>query len=148
MLLPADDDMLIKGLCKGHYEATVDYGPRIRLPTPIINSLEKEGIKQIVVFPDPYGCRLIICPDKFYDQYVKMVIGDRNISLKPDKAYRRLICAAEPIALRKPCRIQLKVKFNEKLGIKAGDGVVIVRVSYWFEIWRKDDWERDNDNKS
>jgi len=147
MLLPLDDKILKEGFWK-HYLVTVDHGPRIRLPTPMISTLEDEGIKQIVVFPDPYGRRLIICPDKFYDQYVKMVIGDGKISLRPDKAYRKFLCAAEPITMRKPCRIQLKVKFNEKLGIKAGDGVIIVRVSYWFEIWRKDDWESDNDNKS
>jgi DNA-binding transcriptional regulator/RsmH inhibitor MraZ len=145
MILPPDDNIFKEGFYKGCCEVTVDHGPRIRLPAKMLRILDNDEVKQIVIFPDPYGRRLIICPDKFYDQYVKLVVGDKKISLKPDRTYRKFICTAETIALQKPCRIQVRPTFNKYLNIKEGDVVIIIAVFFWFEIWKKSEWEKDSD---
>ena len=67
------------------YEVTVDHGPRIRLPRPMVKTLRSDGVKEIILFPDPYEKRLILCPDKYCNSYVKMIMGDIDISIKPDK---------------------------------------------------------------
>ena len=146
MFLTLNDNIFNKGFCKGHYLVTVDHGPRIRLPVATVHTFEEQEIELIFLFLDPSGPRLILCPDKCCEIYIQHAKRYFPVSVEIGKAYRKFICTMEPITLRKPYRIQVKAKFNEKIGIKAGDVVIIVGVGHWFEVWQKSDWEGGKDD--
>lgn len=146
MLLPLDDNIFKKGFCKGYYEVTIDHGPRIRLPVAIVSTFEEHKVKEILLFLDPSGHRLILCPDKYYDIYIRHAKKHFPATIEAGKAYRKFICSGESIPFRHHGKVSIKTKFNRNLNILQWKTVIIIGVGSWYEIWKEDDWESDNDN--
>jgi DNA-binding transcriptional regulator/RsmH inhibitor MraZ len=140
MPLPLDDNVVEDGFCWGLYEVTVDRGPRIRLPAGIIKVLESHKVKELWLYPDPTGRRLIICPEQNRPTYIAAAKQNLPDSMEPDEAYRKFICAGEAIPFRGHGRISIAVKFNRDFKAEAGQQVVIVGTGPWYELWRQDDW--------
>ena len=140
MFLPINDAIVTDGFCWGLYEATVDAGPRIRLPRAIIRILKQRKVEQLWLYPDPTGPRLIICPGQSRPAYMEAAQENLPKSLEPGEAYRKFICAGECIAFRDHGRVSITAQFNREFKAEAGEQVVIVGVGLWYELWRQDDW--------
>jgi DNA-binding transcriptional regulator/RsmH inhibitor MraZ len=147
MLLPLDDNIFKKGFCKGNFEVTIDHGPRFWLPAAMVGTVEEHKVAEILLFPDPSGRRLILCPDKYRDIYVEHVKKLFPAGIEAGKSYRKFICTGDSIPVRRHIRVSIKTKFNKDLDIRQGQTVVIIGVGNWYEIWRQDDWEGGNDDK-
>jgi DNA-binding transcriptional regulator/RsmH inhibitor MraZ len=140
MPLPLDDKSVEKGYCLGEYEVTVDVGPRIRLPRPILKVLKDHKVLEVWRYPDPTGQRMVICPAQNRLTYIKLAKQHLPESIEPDEANRRFICTGEPVNLSDHGQVSITLACNRNLNIVAGQQVVIIGVGHWYEVWRQDDW--------
>lgn len=140
MPLPLDDKSVEKGYCFGEYEVTVDVGPRIRLPRPMLKILKERKVQEVWRYPDPTGPRMVICPAQNRLTYIKLVKQHLPESIESDKANRRFICTGEPVILGEHGRVSITSTCKRNIHIEAGQEVVIIGVGLWYEVWRKDDW--------
>jgi DNA-binding transcriptional regulator/RsmH inhibitor MraZ len=140
MTLPIDDKLFENGYCVGCYVATIDKGPRIRLPRVIITALKKHKVRQLWRFPDPTGARIILCPAQNRQTYVDVVKQNLPPNIDPGEAQRRFICAGTPVTVADHGRVSITLVFNEHIKVVAGEQVVIVGAGQWYELWRQDDW--------
>jgi DNA-binding transcriptional regulator/RsmH inhibitor MraZ len=146
MLLLPNDDNFKDGFCWELFEATVDEGPRIRLPRAIIRVFEKNKVEMLWLYSDPTGPRLILCPEQNRQTYLKLAQQNLPKSIEEGKAYRHFICSGRGIEFRHHGRVSIASINNKNIGekkefqVQVGGQVVIVGVGLWYELWLQDDW--------
>jgi len=139
MLLPLNDRIFKNGFRWGEYEVTVDIGPRIRLPRPVVKVLKDQKVRRLWRYPDPTGPRVIICPEQSRLTYVKLAKQHLPASMESGEAYRKYICAGEVVLFRDHGRISITTVCNKHMVMIAGQPVVIVGTGLWYEVRKQDD---------
>ena len=145
MALPLDDRMFEEGYCIGIYEATVDQGPRIRLPRPVVKVLQERKVHELWRFPDPSGRRMILCPSEHRKCYIQRIKEEFSEVEDPGLAYRRYLCSGTPIAMKNHGRVSIVSAVRNHMLVEAGEVVVILGAGYWYELWKQDDWLNASD---
>ena len=135
MTLPIDDNIFHKGFCRGEYEITVEQGPRIRLPREIVKVLIDHKIRIMLVYRDPTGTGLILCPNKFQGAYEKIAKANFPASLEFQEAYRKFICSVKEWPVKKHGKITVG---KEYVPIAQGQRLTILGAGCWYELSRKD----------
>ena len=140
MTLPLDDKLFEEGFYWGVYEITTDNGPRIRLPRDVVKVLEDHKVQQIWRFPDPSGPRMILCPDKNRNTYIKAVKQSLAGAADRSMAYRHFVCAGEPVTVAGHGRVSITSAVTNHMGITAGETAILIGIGPWYELWKQDDW--------
>lgn len=134
MFLPLDNESTKNEVCRGEYNLTVDNGPRLRLPKEIVKSLIEHKVKILWVYYDPSGPRLIFCPDKFRDTYLKIAEACFPENMDIQEAYRTYICTGKPWVIKNHGKISVGTfKLNEKK-LERGNQVNLLGIGQWYEL--------------
>jgi DNA-binding transcriptional regulator/RsmH inhibitor MraZ len=140
MTLPIDNKPIEMGFCTGIYDVTVDVGPRIRLPRTVLRVLVDHDVKDVWIYPDPTGRRLIICPDPNRPDYVRAARRNLPKFLAAGRAEREFICSARNVVLADHGRLSVASFAPTGFHAAATDLLVIVGTGLWYEVWRQEDW--------
>jgi DNA-binding transcriptional regulator/RsmH inhibitor MraZ len=145
MDFPVHDKVIREGFCWGHYESTVDRGPRIRLNMAILKLLGKHKVKELWCYPGLQGPLLILCPPRYRLDYIKMI----SESLHDEQALRLFVSPGQPIPLKQHGKVPLLAGCLGTRRIIEGHQVRLIGVGFWFEVWAQEDWlnavDGDND---
>jgi len=136
MNLPIDENLFEKGFCWGHFESTVDRGPRIRLNRAILRLFGKHKIKELWCYPGLQGPLLILCPPQYRLDYIKMV----SEALHDEQALRLFVSPGQPIPVKQHGKIPLPAGCTGNRKITEGRQVRLIGIGFWFEVWAQEEW--------
>jgi DNA-binding transcriptional regulator/RsmH inhibitor MraZ len=122
------------------FETKVDVGPRIRLAKPVVDALHEHGDKTLWLYTDPTEPCLIVCPESSRKAYVELAVARLPGNMPFDEAYRRFICAGQPVPVRDHGKISIGRRAVPSFAAQPGEMVVILGVGLWYEVWRAEDW--------
>ena len=125
------------------FEFIVHDDKRATLPVEIYNIIKKNKSFKFNMYLYPGKPRIILCPIVNNQIYVQQAEKEISKQLKNKEDAERIYIHSVKQILIKPHR---KIKFSHAcskgLNIQSALHLSIIGVGLWFEIWKKQDWDK------